>query len=408
MKRILLIFLSLSLFLAPLEAQAKWRVSLKKVPTRITQRARTPRELSSREVSRILERRVKTSFKRAQEAQIEATISSQSSPLFGEPIRRVRRAKDMPQARVYPDRPFLTTREQTANYMAAQSNRLFLQQSRRWRQWTKQLEEQLPQIEEAARQTPQPEHPIAWLAEQIPAQTSLLFVGEMHGFGEIREGVGTLLSTLRQQNPSREIILFTEFLPEEFHWKPTTDPALLDLPKYAPVWEEAARNHIEVIGLEPEVALADSCEVEGLDDVEKISVFSQWAHLEGVRLRNEAWAKTIQTYRAQHPDALFVVYSGASHSAYYFPFSLATTLSKERPFVATLYPDKMLRTAGSFWVSHVEFVPYEEPLERVTKHILFQKPVLQFKDPEISKLVGFDVRIKLPINEERHAIETGF
>ena len=405
MKHILLIFLSLSLFLAPLEAQAKWRVPLKKVTVRITNKSTRVKGLSSWQVSRVLERRVKSSFESAKK--IQQKLPAMARTAFGEPVRRVRRAKDMPQARVYADKPFLTTREQTANYMAAQSNRLFVQQSENLLRWHEQVEQHLPQMEEAVRQMSQPEHPIAWLAEQIPAQTTTLFVGEMHGFTEIRQGVADLLSTLRAQNPAREIILFTEFLPENFHWRETTDPALLDLPKYATIWEEANHNHIEVIGLEPEVALADSCEVEGLRETGKKAVFPQWAHLEGMRLRNEAWLQTMQTYRAQHPDALFVVYSGSAHSSYYFPFSLPTLMSKEHPFVVTLYPDKVLTATSSFWVSHIDFVPYQEPLERLTKHVLFQRPVLQFKDPEISRLAGFDVRIKLSIDEERHAAENG-
>ena len=167
MKHILLIFLSLSLFLTPLEAQARW-FSLSKITTRITNKSSRFRGFSNGQVSRVLERRVKTSFERAKKVQQKLPAATRTA--FGEPIRRVRRAKDMPQERVYADKPFLTTREQTANYMAAQSNRLFVQQSENLLRWHEQVEQHLPQMEEAVRQMSQPEHPIAWLAEQIPAQ----------------------------------------------------------------------------------------------------------------------------------------------------------------------------------------------------------------------------------------------
>lgn len=433
MKRVLLIFLSLSLLTLPAPVQGggftpknliramhtrarnfrpKKRSTYTPAGSAAGKRNHTPRvtantsrNLRPRHVDHILDRRLRNSFKKAMEIQDE-------NPLYlsflGEPVRRVHKTKKMPSQTIYRNKPFLTTSPQTAKYMAAQSNRLFMQESLRIREWIEQLKQHIPQMEEAARNTPHPEEPIVWLAQQLPTETTMLFVGEMHGFADIREGVETLLTTLRQRDRNREIILFTEFLPKGSRWSGEVIGHPLALPDYIPVWEKAAHNHIEVIGLEPEIVLNDVCEVEGIDPRGLVKNFSQWTHLEGMRLRNESWMETLQAQRQMHPDALFIVYTGSAHSAYYFPFSLSTALlGKEKPFVATLYPDQLLREDGRA-TSEASFIRHKEPLESLTKHILFQQPFLQFKDPALARLAGFDVRIKVPINIRRHAIENGF
>ncbi len=364
------------------------------------------RVLKRRNVSRLVEKRVRSSFEQARELQEE---NPSYLAFIGEPVRRVRRSKDMPSGRVYANKPFLTTSEQTANYMAAQNNRLFIRESRRIRNWVRELRSHLSQLEKAARDTPKPDQPIEWLAHQVSPETTILFVGEMHGFSEIREAVETLLTALHNQHSNREIILFTEFLPKGLRWKGQIIDDALALPDYTPIWEKALQNHMEVIGLEPQLVLADFCEVEGISEEGFLNVFSQWAHLEGMRLRNESWLETLQTYRAIHPDALFVVYAGAAHSTYYFPFSLATALLRtEKPFVATLYPDKVLTSNGNVFFGEPEFVRHVDILESLTKSFVFRRPVLQFQEPELAKLAGFDVRINVPIDRQRHAIENGF
>jgi len=395
-KRVVLLGLLGCSLMLPLQVQSGGMHVSNKI-TASVKKTSIGRIIQSERISYLLQRRLKTSFQRARQAQQE--LLPQTAGILGEPVRRVRRAKDMPQVRVYEDKPFLTTRQQTANYMAAQSNRLFVQQSEYMRAWTQQVQEHLPQLQEAARNTPQPEYPIPWLTQHIPTKTTTLFVGEVHDFPEIRANVQMLLIFLRQQNPEREIFLFTEFLPENFRWSKEIDPASLDYPEYTPVWEQAAQEHIETIGLEPAVAMDDFCDVEVIAHNGSKRLTSQWAHLEGMRLRNEAWVRTLETYRKEHPNALFVVYTGAFHSAYYFPFSLPTTLSKERPFVVSLYPDKDLVISGK-WIGTQQIVRREGSLEAITKHIVFRQRVLQFKNPTLSKLAGFDVGIRITVDPQ--------
>ena len=405
MKRIVCLTLLICLVNAPTQLQAGKRLSNKLKSTRV---GRAFGKLAQTErFSRILDKRLRTSFETARELQKQ---HPQHIDFLGEPIRRVRRAKDMPTHRVYADKPFLTTRRQTANYMAAKSNRAYLKESKHVLEWIKQLKNHLPQMQKAARQTAdlQAENFIPWLTEQIPARTTTLFVGEMHGFKEIHQSVEMLLISLHEQNPNREIILFTEFLPKDFQWSEDVRPYSLALPDYAPIWQQAARKGIPVIGLEEEVSFYDFCDVEGIDPQGNVKVISQWAHLEGMRIRNESWTDTLTAYRKKYPHALFVVYTGAAHSSYYFPYSLSTALHNERPFVLTLYPDKYFKLNGRGLIGQMVAATHEEPLEALTKHIMFKQAVLQFKDPELSRLAGFDVRLKIPINLEQHAEEKGF
>ncbi len=270
-----------------------------------------------------------------------------------------------------------------------------------------QIDTHLPQLQEAAAQTEQSSTPITWLAKQIPTQTSLLFIGEVHGYMEIRQAAALLLTQLRQLYPTREILLFTEFLPMGQHLPKEFNPHALSLPRYAPVWETALRNRIEVIGLEPSFILNDFCSAVAINQKGKTRFIPQWGLLEGVRLRNEYWKNLLQQYRLQHPDALFVVYSGNGHNLYNYPFSLSTALTGEHTFVTALYPDKFLKYTGSFIAREPQSAPFTGPLEGLTEQVEFPQSVLQFKDSTLSRIAGFDVRIKLPVNLEQYMIELG-
>ncbi len=407
MRRFLLILLFFHLLVLPLNAGGPWSFPWKKA-AKASSTSTSLKGLSSWQISQVLKKRAAASFREAKQAQ--ALLTSSRSLAFGEPSIRVLRAKDMPQSSVYLDKPFLTTREQTANYLVSQSNRLFVRELKRIKTVWEQIDAHLPQLQEAAAQTEQSPTPITWLAQQIPQQTSLLFIGEVHGYTEIRQATAMLLTKLRQLYPTREILLFTEFLPANFHLSKNFAPQTLSLPRYAPVWETALQHNIEVIGLEPPFILEDFCTALAITRKGRIKLISQWALLEGVRMRNEYWGKTLQKYRLQHPNALFVVYSGNGHNLYNYPFSLSSALTKEKTFVAALYPDKFLKFAsvdGSLLAREPKPTPFTGPLEELTEQVEFPQPVLHFKDPSLSRTAGFDVRIKLPVNLEQYMLEHG-
>lgn len=398
----------------PLLVEAGGKVSLAPRKSGTISRAeilrKRPNWLQSEQISRQLYKRTQSTYEQAKLAQ-QARGHFRGLTL-GEPVRAIRRSKDMPTAQVYKDKPFLTTRAQTANYMIAKSNRLFIHELERMDRLWKELDQHLPELQEAAAKTPQPAEPIPWLVGQIPANTSILFVGEVHDYAEIRQGTAKLLQQLRQREPTRKIILLTEFLPEDFHYTANTPTKALHFPDLEPVWKEALANDIEVIGLEPRHIITDYCLMEYLNrEGNKIQTRPHWGHLEGVRLRNEAWVRTLEKYRAENPDALFVVYSGSAHSSYNVPFTLSTAMAKEIPFVVTLYPDVVFKLKpGGWWVSSLEEnpSPFEEPLEQMTKKGAFPQKTIQFQDPELAKLAGFNVRLRLPIDRTRYALDHGF
>lgn len=414
-KQIFVSFILLGILTGPLHVEAGGRVSLLKprksgTISRAEILRKRPNWILSEQISRRLSKRTRETYQQAKLAQQERAHSRGLT--IGEPVRAVRRAKDMPTAQVYKDKPFLTTREQTANYMIAQSNRLFVKELARMDQLWEQLDLHMSELKEAAAHTPQPAEPITWLAQQIPAKTSILFLGEVHGYSELQNAATQLLQLLRQREPHRKIILLTEFLPENFRYTANTPTKDLYLADFEPVWKEALRNNIEVIGLEPLHVIKDTCSMEYFNQKNnKIKIGSHWAHLEGVRLRNEAWARTLEKYRTENPDALFVVYSGSAHSMYNFPFTLSTALTKEVPFVVTLFPDVIYKMKSGGWlVASLEEtpVPFEEPLEQMTQTGAFPQKTLQFQDAELAKLAGFDVRLRLPIDRTRYALDHGF
>lgn len=410
MKKVFLLILSLGLVTAPIHVQAGWKV-FPRVKTSITAIGKNTRRFNPLLVSRRLTKRVATSYQQAQKAQLALGENARRIQM-GEPIRRIRSTKDMPQTEVYADKPFLTTRKQTANYMIAKSNRLFLREIERLKRLWNTLDERLPQLQEAAQQTPQVERPIEWLAQQIPDKTTTLFVGEAHGFAEITETVDRLLALLVQRNPRQQIILFTEFLPQDFHYTANTPREALHLKKFERLWKRAIKRNIQVIGLEPMHVMEDHCRVELLSrENSKMVTGLQWAHLEGMRLRNEVWTHTLEKYREQYPDALFVVYTGAAHSLYNYAFSLSKALTKETSFVTALYPREYFKMEVEHgWFSSsltAQLVPFPDPLDRMTHEGAFPQAIVQFTDPELAQLAGFDVRLKLRVNTFRLAQENG-
>lgn len=146
--------------------------------------------------------------------------------------------------------------------------------------------------------------------------------------------------------------------------------------------EQAIEENISVIGLEPDFIIKDDCDVFFLNRKGQYRKESTWATLEGVRIRNEKWNVLLQQYREQHPDALFIVYTGAGHSLYNYPFTLSTQHPQQSTYVVTFSPDKHLKLTGdNSMFSAAQYVPakYTGPLEKLLPNADFPQPVLQLK-----------------------------
>ncbi len=345
------------------------------------------------QVTRTLKQRVVTSGYRAWKAQetnlyakrvfhsIRAPQSDRpiSSPLYADP------------AVLYPQVPFLKTQEQLTDYFLSKKNRDIARWMPKLEKIQQQIMDHLPDF--AAYKTPvyhSPDQDIAWLAQQIPADTRYLLLGEVHDVPEIALNVTKLLVQLRKQYPEREILLFTEFLPEKALWRVTTHTTRLS--SYILAWDVIQSAHIPVLGLEPDFVENNlhtaTDQISAQDPGKNI-----WGSFEGLRLRNTRWLEFITQAREQYPDALFVIYSGIAHVMYGYPYSLADTLQTDHPFVVTFYPN-VKRISEDQWTDQTSF------FDRFTFGSFASERVLQFNHRTLSKLAGFDVQLKVPLLEE--------
>ncbi len=408
-KRTWLWVVILSILLFPFQAQAGVKSpkrSPKRPPKAVTARRAFTHDMRKgnytlqrqSEISSLLSRRALLSFDRASQAHLDLSLPLRSHT--GMPAARMKSFENTHWQKIYPDKPFLTTSQQVGNYMISHNNRLLVQETARMKQLSVDLTARLPQLEEAIAKSPRPENPLTWLLENIPDQTSMLFLGEVHDVPEIHEAIVTLLAQLREKNPNRKIVLFTEFLPEELHY--TANAATATPLGMIQIWKSALRRDIEVIGLEPEFVTGDLSkqQVQNTEGT-KLVTLNQWANLEGVRLRNEAWGRTLEKYRAQEPEALFVVYSGLGHCGYNQPFTLSQAFEHEKPYVVSFVPSHKIRTRkidAEEGNRHV-VANYHDMLEQMLVKNLPQ-PLIHLPDPELSRLAGFDVRLKLEVDKE--------
>ena len=393
MRKLIIGFLLITGYIPALQAQKlPWR----KVPL---QHLQGTSQITQIDIGRQLEQRLARTYQQAKQAQTQ--ISANHHLIMGEPIQKIFKTQKLNSSELYPhQQTFLKNSKQTGHYLGARNNRLVMQEIPRLQTVFDQIDENLPLLQQAASSTPQPQDPIPWLAEIMPEQTTQLFVGESHGHQEIHQAVARLVQHVRARQPEREIFLFTEFLPEDFIWGREPKSKTLHLPKnlqeHFPTWNQALEAHVQVVGLELPAAIDNSCKIQCLNAQGTKKIRSVWMSLEGIRLRNECWQKTLAKYRALHPNALFIIYTGADHSMYNRPFTLAK--KNEYTFVSVLYPARYrsFEPSGRFSCTLVA-KPMKGPLERLVDQLDFQCPVVQFQSPDLAQIAGFDVRIKLPV-----------
>lgn len=357
----------------------------------------TPSKLPEINITRQLEKRVAQTYRQAKEVQEQ--LPADRFMIMGNPVQKIFNTQNLDPKNLYPDQTFLKNSTQTGHYLAARNNRLFLQEIRRMEKVWAQIDENLPRLRQEAAATIQPKNQMSWLAAQIPDQTTQLFIGEAHGYSEIHQSIVQLIYQLQMKHPERKMILFTEFLPENLIWN--EHPDISQLPtifhKYFTIWDQLAQIKVPVIGLELTSVMNSNCAVRYATHQGTLTKQTVWASIEGVRLRNERWKKILAAYRAQFPDTLFIIYTGADHSMYNRPFTLANN-PQEHIFVSVLYPDKrrsfqpVSRFTGVFVAK-----PMRGPLERLVDQLDFQRPVVKWQSPDLPHIAGFDVRIKVPV-----------
>lgn len=327
-------------------------------------------------VSRQLRKQVKDSYLKA--TQILLAHPNTASALDTGPGKSIRpRLSGTPQ-NLYPDLPFLHNSSQLTNYFLTRHNRDLLQIIPQIEQWRREVIYNIHNFHESKKEITHPqEQDMAWLAHQITDNTKYLLIGEMHE-REIKYQVSDLLDELRRQHPTREIFLFTEFLSSDQIGNHSF----------------TSSQQIRVVGLEPAFVLENrrkELQYKTVStDKKTLSIsLSQnvWESLEGIRLRNAQWLAIIQGYRRHHPQALFIVYAGARHLSYNEPYSIGRILAGPTTFTAALFPTSVKQNGKiTLLTSDFDELTRGEFLDRV----------LQFQDDQLSKLAGFDVRLRIP------------
>lgn len=301
---------------------------------------------------------------------------------------------------------FLQTKKQAQLWMTLHNNFLYQRELARMEKkvWPR-FDRDLPALKKAALHFQQPENPLRWVVQNLDKKVENLFVGEVHNIPEIKEAMIQLLRELRQAQPNRKIVVLTEFLPRLLTYtveeKNMTEmerhiASLFFLDSYFGVWDEALRLNMEVIGLELPLAVTDKTKLYTVDTDGDKQKLKFWRTLEGVRMRNHSFIKTIRQLREESPDALFVIYTGAGHSFYNAPYSLTKGVKKENSFVLDLFPDKRPKVVVRGYTIELSTTSKVDPLEAMSNFtVSFPQRLLYFEDPELARTAGFDARLKV-------------
>ncbi len=356
--------------------------------------------LNASELSRLLQQRVLETFRAARNLQNRhAAVLSWPGPsksFMGEQPDNVYAQKLtaltlLDPRLLYPMASFLAP-EQVPSYFLARHN-LEL------RKWLPKFEAKrqaiwinMPAFEKAKNCINHPqEQDMTWLADQITPDIKYFFVGEEHE-AIIGEQLPDLFRALRRNNrKKRKIFLFTEFLLSGQEWQRNKQNVPLH-PGKKFLWDSAVREKITVVGLDPsftyaaEPFLKERSMNEGGRIVPGSSI---WGSIEGVRIRNQYWENVLREYRKQYPDALFVIYAGTGHVEYGNPYSLGDRFAGPETFVALLFPE--------YYLQEGRYATNLTSIFDAWTNGSFLDRVLQFNDRELSRLAGFDARIRIPV-----------
>ena len=297
---------------------------------------------------------------------------------------------------VYATTDFLTTNKQRAKYFLTRQNRETIRQIPFFQNYAVTIREHLDKLRQHMHDlSPAPLSlpDASSLTAVISPKTSYFLLGEIHNVPAIRNQVINILQALRTKHPKKQIFLFTEFLPKEQTWQPNSPNTPFE--NYLPVWQAAYELNIPVIGLDPQYVfdnLTATIELESnsLAQLELTAkAVNMWTTLEGIRLRNKDWLSTLKKYREQYPQALFIVYGGAVHFDYAFPFSIGQSLAGPSTHVTILQPEKARDRHGNLTNKFSLF-------DQVSDDHFTQYQLVRITHKKLAKLAGFDTRWRVP------------
>lgn len=338
----------------------------------------------------ILEERMERTFARANQAQQKSVHPGMWGSV---PPRYHSRwaLRHLNPKHIYPDKPFLAHPiyggQLTEAYILSQTNRALVNHLEKMKTFWPRFAAAIPRFKREAQALLQPKDPLRYAVKKIPQTVKNIFLGEVHDQPDIVRFISNMLPLLRQKYAGKPIFLFTEFIWDiERNGKhlPDTTPGLHES-DYALIWQSAAKENIPVIGLEAKYIKHDY-KLEVIGEENEGEAESLWTTLEGVRLRNEHWWKILEQYRAENPDAIFVIYTGSAHSLYNAEFSLATRTPKAETFMLELDVKKRPEEGKG---------GTRDNLEDIYPRLSFPQPVLHWRSKDLIELSGFDMRIKV-------------
>lgn len=229
----------------------------------------------------------------------------------------------------------------------------------------------------------------------IPATTNILFVGESHTLPPVREEIFLLLNQLRKRDPSRKIVLLTEFVDKSIESTSMLRKALeqhteLDIVNYKRFMKRLADSRIEIVGLEDLRGLFTENVLVWFKTQEQSPFRHSRVYVEK---RNSAWAEIIKKQRRKNPTALFVVYTGAAHVSYSWLDNLPSMLPAYEGYVINFISPHRLKYISSFW-------DYLYPQQGPELWNLFymdpkNKLLVTLSKPNYRKLLGADATLVL-------------
>lgn len=297
------------------------------------------------------------------------------------PIQRFQDWPNELSAQLYQEQPWLQEASLQAqqNYFIALQNRLLKTVVAQRKQLQADLARNAQRL--AAKQEffwPTPTAGQA--ASSVGKKVKYVFVGEEHAKPLVQKEISSFIRALQEENPDRQIVYLTEFLPKDrsiFKFinklREHKTPALEG---YYQLFKDVLLAEVPMYGLEA-ISVMEKAPVS-IHEVPFAAaqrVSNMWGSLVGVYLRNKAWLKTIEAYRKQYPQALFVIHAGMGHTDYNAPFSLARHFAPEETFVL--------------------FVAQNIPnfVDRWCPGILDGRKMTGWKDKDLARLAGFDVQI---------------
>ena len=352
------------------------------------------------QVTRVLKRRVAKTREAARIAQLNLTREGHQS---FEPVRRMRQYSENIKPITEPV-SYVRTRKQARLYLTAQENRFYLQERHRFsQQILPKLKANLPRLRQAAAQVPQPENPAEFLAQAIPAEVNTLAIGEVHMFESVKSFIVDFLPPLRKARPDQEIIILTELLPKGIEY-PSRKYNRIDYQANM-IWLTARQNDIRVIGLETKEVHLNAAAPKhekpnfNVDNPQGLSHdISFFASANGMKWRNEQFMETIQKYRAEHPNALLVIYTGKMHVEYNAPFSLTSKLDPQKTFVLSVLPSKS-EVAEQFPLLGEKLTNFLwQPFSEIEGGMEgFDQPLLYWQDPQLARIAGANAYIRTEV-----------